>query len=352
MAQAVSHRRRTRVGLLLLVLSTHLILLPLDVLAIPASDYRENLKNAIVTLELIHDADSSDFQAEYGDLLTTVRHMLPEHQTVDSGGEAFKVDNAWIHQALDELKEPTNRTNKLNHLLDRMRALEQRLGELQSPVHATDSREQSKQKLEHILARPEYAAEARGPNALTRLIKDFVNWLRKFFPKPPRTVNPGRMDWIIFIVKVVILGLSALVIGYAVKTLLVWLLGRSGKIKEHTKREPRIVLGERLEPEATSVDLLSDAEALARQGELRAAIRKAYIALLVELGDRKMISLARHKTNRDYLNSLHHVPQLHSRMRGLTDSFERHWYGFANVTPNDWQDFRAGYLAALESGTN
>ena len=111
-------------------------------------------------------------------------------------------------------------------------------------------------------------------------------------------------------------------------------------------------MGERLEPDATATDLLSEAEALARQGDLRAAIRKAYIALLVELGDRKLISLAHHKTNRDYLNSLRSLPQLHSRMRGLTDSFERHWYGFVAATPNDWQDFRAGYLAALEGGTN
>jgi hypothetical protein len=304
-----------------------------------------------VTLELIDDAESVDFKAEYGGLLTTARHMLPEHQTVESGGEVFNVDNSWIHQALDDLNEPTNRSRKLDLLLYRMRALEQRVAELQGPSQTTGWKEQSKQKLENILARPEYAAEASGPNALMRLIRDFVNWLRKFLPKPPRTrMSAGRMDWIIFIVKVAILGLSALVIGYAVKTLLVWLLGRSGTVKERKKREPRIVLGERLEPEATSVDLLSEAEALARQGELRAAIRKAYIALLVELGDRKMISLARHKTNRDYLNSLRGVPQLHSRMRGLTDSFERHWYGFANVTPNDWQDFRAGYLAALESG--
>jgi hypothetical protein len=63
----------------------------------------------------------------------------------------------------------------------------------------------------------------------------------------------------------------------------------------------------------------------------------------------KLISLAHHKTNRDYLNSLRGAPQLHSRMRGLTDSFERHWYGIASVTPNDWQEFRAGYLAALHT---
>src|ERR1051325_886504 len=177
MAQAASHRRRTRVALLLLVL-----LLPPSVAAIPVSDYHENLKNAIVTLELIDDADDVDFKAAYGGLLTTARHMLPEHQTVESGSEVINVDNTWIHQALDDLNEPTNRSRKLNLLLYRMRALEQRVAELQGPSQTTDGREQSKQKLETILARPEYAAEASGPNALTRLIRDFVNWLRKFLP--------------------------------------------------------------------------------------------------------------------------------------------------------------------------
>ena len=81
---------------------------------------------------------------------------------------------------------------------------------------------------------------------------------------------------------------------------------RPGKNQSRArKREPRIVLGERLGTGSRLRRiLLSEAEALARRGELRAAIRKAYIALLVELGDRKMISLAQHKTNRDYLNAL------------------------------------------------
>ena len=114
----------------------------------------------------------------------------------------------------------------------------------------------------------------------------------------------------------------------------------------------RIVLGERLEPEATASDLLSQAEALVRNGDVRGAIRKAYIALLVELGDRKMISLAQHKTNRDYLNAVRSLPLLFTTMRGLTESFERHWYGLEQATPDDWQNFRAGYLAALQVRTN
>jgi hypothetical protein len=109
------------------------------------------------------------------------------------------------------------------------------------------------------------------------------------------------------------------------------------------------VLGERLEPEASATDLLTEAEALVRKGEIRAAIRKTYIALLVELGDRKIISLAQHKTNRDYLRSVSHVPALYSNMGGLTNSFERHWYGFEETSLTDWQSFKSGYLAALNA---
>jgi hypothetical protein len=37
-------------------------------------------------------------------------------------------------------------------------------------------------------------------------------------------------------------------------------------------------------------------------------------------------------------------------MGGLTNTFERHWYGLVQATPDDWQDFRAGYVAALQTG--
>ena len=125
-------------------------------------------------------------------------------------------------------------------------------------------------------------------------------------------------------------------------------LRRARGSRKKPKPEPRVVLGERLEPDQSAIDLLSEAEALARRGELRAAIRKAYIALLVELGDRKIISLAEHKTNRDYLRAVRDRESLHGKMIKLTDSFERHWYGFAEANNTDWTEFRARYSDALQ----
>jgi hypothetical protein len=62
--------------------------------------------------------------------------------------------------------------------------------------------------------------------------------------------------------------------------------------------------------------------------------------LLCELGDRKVISLAQHKTNRDYLMSVRQRSSLYQSMRRLTTMFESHWYGFVPPAPTDWHEFR------------
>ena len=328
-----------------------LFLFPATAAAIPIADYHFNIKYAISTLGHL-SRSGHDFDSELPTAIESVRTKLPKHQTIEFEGEVYNVDNSWLHKELDELEKADNRSERLAHIVWTLQAIETRVAERAKPGGSpAENKQWAKTRLESILARPEYATDTEGSNALFRAIQDFFEWLAKFFPKP-RAGNGSGINWITRIAQILVIGLAVAVLLYVLKTLYVWFSGRSRQPKIGKKREARIVLGERLEPEATATDLLSEAEALARQGDLRAAIRKAYIALLVELGDRKMISLAHHKTNRDYLNSLRSVPQLHSRMRGLTDSFERHWYGFANATPNDWQDFRAGYLAALQTETS
>ena len=346
---STSRRRNLAVSLLVLLLTCT------SVSAVPLSDYHQNIKRAIQTLEALtkiedDEADVHNIDDQFVQYSKSVRLILPQHQIVEFEGNSYNIDNSWLHKSLDELDQSADRSSKLEQILDSLRALEARVDERQNPGRLAESKEQAKGRLENILNRPEYATGKHGTNALARLLQDIINWLEKWFPK--RNISPGRVTFISVIARILVLAIAAAVIAYVLKIVLSWFIGRSSKPKRKKIKEPRIVLGERLEPDATATDLLAEAETLARQGDLRAAIRKAYIALLVELGDRKLISLAHHKTNRDYLNSLRSQPQIHSRMRGLTESFERHWYGFVAATPNDWQDFRTGYLATLEGGTN
>ena len=121
------------------------------------------------------------------------------------------------------------------------------------------------------------------------------------------------------------------------------------KLTRTRKRGARIVLGERLAPEQTPAHLLSEAERLARAGDLRGAIRKAYIAVLCELGERKVLRLAPHKTNRDYLRALRDHARLLSVVRPLTMAYERHWYGRAPATDADWSEFQTHCSIAVTS---
>ncbi|HYK22421.1 MAG TPA: DUF4129 domain-containing protein [Pyrinomonadaceae bacterium] len=334
------------------MLGFFLFLFPINAFAIPISAYQQNLKNVITALDTLLQSDeeesSEHYESRFEQTIEAIRRVVPEHQTVESEAETYNVDNSWLHKDLNALQESNDRLKKITHILEALRSLEARIAQRQQPANSSGSKDDAKGKLEGILSRPEYATGAKGPNALTRLIQDFLRWLLKLFPQRAPMAQ-GRANVFTRVAEVLVVLLTLFVLAYAAR----FLIARfkpSLKRSALKKRQARIVLGERLEPDQTAIDLLSEAEALARSGDLRAAIRKAYIALLVELGDRKLISLAQHKTNRDYLNSVRHVPHLHSCMGGLTNIFERHWYGLAQATPDDWQDFRAGYVAALQTG--
>jgi len=316
-------------------------------------DYQRELQRAIGSLKDLSDIDETEYpdyyQQQFDQTTATIREALPEKQSVQSSDEVCEVDNSWLHSELEDFKKltPEKRVTRLELLIARLEAIEQRVAYQRRPPTENDSKVYSKGKLESILSRPEYATQERGPNALTRLIQDFIRWIAQFLPGPFK-MSPGHSSWMTVVAQVLVLVVVLAVVLYVIR-ILIKRFGGKRRIRAPKKRKARIVLGEQLKPEDTSTDLLSEAEALARKGELRAAIRKAYIALLVELGDRKVITLAQHKTNRDYLNSVRSNSVLHSNMRGLTDSFERHWYGLDEATDNDWQNFRLRYTAALQT---
>jgi len=322
--------------------------------AVPLDQYHKTVEHVIQDLQSLlkqgDDETGTQYDSRFTATLDEIRSELPPKLAVEMGGETCVVDNLWLHYGLKELQlaEPEKQAGMIEKFVESLQAIDARVNDFENATEVPYDKNAANERLKGILARPEYVTGARGQNALARVIQDFMRWLRSLLPKP-RQMEPGRADYLSLILQYLVIGVAVLLILYVLRLLLIRYKRTGGK-KIREKREPRIVLGERLAPEETASDLLSEAEALARNGDLRGAIRKGYIALLVELGDRKLISLAQYKTNRDYLRSVSSRPQLHSRMKGLTESFERHWYGFAQVTPTDWQDFRTGYREALQSG--
>lgn len=315
------------------------------------AEYHLQLREAITALDTMSQHDESESEADHvarvKQVLAGVRVALPETDSVELGNDHVAVNNAWLHRELETYeKTQTDRAGTLSRILERLRALEQRVAELDQAGRTATDKAQAGKKLSEILSRPEYSQKVKSESALERLWNQLLKWLQQFIPKP-KPLAPGSAGWISQIAQILVVLLALAVVIYVLKTFAPRVF-KGRRTKKQSKAEPRIVLGETLAADESSGDILASAEALARRGELRAAIRKAYIALLVELGERKILSLAQHKTNRDYLRAMRDVEPLHGNVKQLTDSFERHWYGFALATDADWINFRARYKQALQ----
>jgi hypothetical protein len=317
-------------------------------------DYRARLSRVVAFLETFHGASNQSGHSSAQEVasanLDFVREQLPAQETIHFQDRTIAVDNSWLE---DELKEygtsvkAADRASTVSRITERLKSIQEQVRALQNAATPPGDKDADKGRLAEILRRPEYIThvEPQG-NALERLIERILRWLEKLLPKW-KPMQPGSSRFVAQAAQIIVI---AVCIGAI--ALLVWRYGPrlvSGRRKKKKKREARIVLGERLEPDQTAADLLAQAEALAREGNLRAAIRKAYIALLCELGDRKLVSLAEYKTNRDYLNAVRDKGSLYTSMRKLTNMFELHWYGFVPAGDADWDEFRNGYKKIFRS---
>jgi hypothetical protein len=325
-------------------------------MATPLQSYREQVRKVVLVLDALPQWKKVESAADYSRRVAAAveqlrRQVLPI-ETIEWNGTTLSLDNKWLAEALARYEQlpaadASGRAAELAQMTDRLRALNERLQELQATADGATKSEEKK-KLDAILQRAEYSDKQDEDGALKRFWRRFTEWLRNLFPKS-EGVAPGASRTLSGFAQVFVIALALAVIFYVV-----WkftpLLRRARAGGRREKAEARVVLGERLEADQTSADLLAEAEALARAGDLRAAIRKAYIALLCELGDRKIIGLAEHKTNRDYLRAIRTIEPLHAQMQQLTLSFEGHWYGFIPATETDWHAFRSGFQRAVTSG--
>lgn len=85
------------------------------------------------------------------------------------------------------------------------------------------------------------------------------------------------------------------------------------------------------------------ARELASRGELRLALRAAYLAGLAHLGQQQFVSIARHKSNLDYQRELRRRARTRAELLAAFDenliAFERAWYGDHGVTMPIFEQF-------------
>ena len=320
--------------------------------------YRADVKEAkLLTANLLSpdekDFPNGDFAAFERETVKRIRAVIPKSETVEWQGSSIETNNQWLVEKLDKFQgTPAGKSERwdiLTEVGEQLDALAGKLDELESPSASNRAKDEDKQKLAEILRRKEYQkSEAKEESLFEKIWRKILQWIMKFFPQS--SISPSvasGFQSFSFVLQMLLYALILGVIGFVVYRFAPFFIKRFRR-RETMEKKERVILGERLADNETAQNLFSEAENLAKQGNLRGAIRKGYIALLCELSDRKIIGLSQHKTNRDYLRDVRKQNELHRNMSGMTTNFERHWYGFEEARETDWESFKNDYQKAVK----
>ena len=326
-----------------------LVLLATFAGAADISDYQQRIRSARDEIQkllanLADEEAGNDPYPSNEEVFDEIRELIPAEESVSTPNGDINTNNRWLIDRLrvaEDEDDLVKRAEILNEIDGRLAAIGVETQMLLNADAAERSKDEDKRRLAEILSRPEYQkppAKEPEESALARWIRQFLQWLETYLPKFGDGAAPDLSGGVT-VVQYMLIGLIILLLGFLAFKLAPLFAPRFRR-KPKEEKESRVILGETIHEDVSSSDLFSDAERLAREGDLRGAIRKGYVALLCEMSDRKLIGLARHKTNRDYLRDVKSRREIHQDMTGLTGSFERHWYGSQDAKTEDWEEFR------------
>lgn len=284
--------------------------------------------------------------------VTDLRSTLPaEPRSVETVHGTQSASYAWVHSRLDEFVTERNEARQaavLYGIDERLAEIVAVITDLENAGRADRTKDEDKQKLTEILAREQFQKPTEKQESIwERWLNSFIKWLESLFPRPtPVESQPSGLPGLARVLQIVMIAGVVVLVLFIVYRLAPDIFP-SFRRKAKKEKEDRVILGETVSADSSSADIYREAEALARKGDLRGAIRKGYIAFLFELAERRQIGLARHKTNRDYLRDVRREPALFESMRTLTGIFEASWYGSRDVGEETWSHFKRGYESGL-----
>jgi len=295
--------------------------------------------------------ERNDKASEVATKMNEVKRLLPVSEEVEFNGATTRVDNSWLHEAIDTAVKTEGDAERRLQLLGEISARLARLRQSVKSAQTAEGRASQDQRarLDDILARPEYQPEEERESTIARWIrriKEFIGrLLRGLFGRSSAPAPQMGGDGLVMVLRALIFLVVVAAMIFGAAKLVRRFQARQKPAKEAEKRE---ALGEEIPEYATAADLFAMASDLARQGEYRKAIRRAYIALLCDLDQRGKLRLGRSKTNRDYLDAMRSEQRIYPTFSVMTLAFERAWYGQARATEEEFHNFVSLYQEAIK----
>ena len=182
--------------------------------------------------------------------------------------------------------------------------------------------------LETILSDPEFDYAPPDPSPVQEYLRDL--WLRfnQFMNDllPERVQGSGIFRQILNIVGVI--GFI-IVLGYAANTL----------FNSFYAEASGIVMEEDEVAFLTSDSAFERAQAFSTEGDYRTAVRYLYLSALLLLEEQGLLRYDRSLTNREYLRSVAHKPEMATILRSVIEVFDRVWYGFQPLAAVEYNEY-------------
>ena len=261
-----------------------------------------------------------------------------DEQVGDVAHGGFEVHWAWLRHALDVAKNAKDK--------DRDVVLRDCAGRLQemaeeSEEAATESDSQAQATADAVLRRPEFQYNSE-PTWWDRQKAKWLGWLMRLFD--------GLSE---FGAKTPILAplMEALLIGGAAVGLVVFLIRVAARQRRLASLSAGAVQAVAWEREAT--DWAQMAARHAEAEEWREAVHCLYWSAIVLLESRRAWRHNPSRTPREYVRLLKPGSAQQQGLRGLTQIFERVWYGFGDADRAKYERARESYdrLALSDAAT-
>jgi hypothetical protein len=208
----------------------------------------------------------------------------------------------------------------------------------ESNLLATDpSASQVKDQLSDILNNWEFRKYEQG-DSLQELIMRVLSWLGL------KSTNINKVDFSDLAINLFFLVIGLILIIYLLKHLAPFMRIMTPDV---ATKEAEAEIGVPLIP----LRLFNKAEDLAHKKNFREALRYLYLALLIELDEKRIISYQNAKTNHQYLKEVNNkASHLRDCFGDMMDLFERKWYGLEECTNEDYRSGLNLYRAVTKEG--